>query len=297
MPRPPAPLVPLCLLLVALVAPAAETVAETPRVSASGFIRHWPGELPIVLSVPHDGAAKPADIPDRTSGVTVRDSYATALGHALRDALYARFGQAPQLVVCELSRKKVDCNREIAEGAAGQPVEVVRLGRGPIEAVLRFSTHLEAESAALQAENAALQAAMEALKEATADAALRAEAAEAEARRAKAAAISANRSPSAATRCGASRCSSTSSTASATRADTGLPPNVLKWMRVVMAFAMAGVVTTAASGQPLPMPLAIVTMSGITPCVSNPQKCVPVLPKPVCTSSAMHTPPAARMCS
>jgi len=121
MPRPLATLVPLCLASVALVATAAEPVAETPRVSASGFIRHWTGELPIVLSVPHDGAAKPADIPDRTSGVTVRDSYATALGHALRDALRARFGKAPQLVVCELSRKKVDCNREIGEGAAGQP--------------------------------------------------------------------------------------------------------------------------------------------------------------------------------
>ena len=121
MPRPLAPLVPLCLCLVALVAPAAEPVADAPRVSASGFVRHWPGELPVVLSVPHDGAARPADIPDRTSGVTVRDSYAAALGHALRDALRARFGQAPQLVVCELSRRKVDCNREIAEGAAGQP--------------------------------------------------------------------------------------------------------------------------------------------------------------------------------
>ena len=121
MPRPLTPLVPLCLLLVALSAPAAEPVTETPRVSASGFIRHWPGELPIVLSVPHDGTAKPADIPDRTSGVTVRDSYAAALAHAVRDALRARFGKAPQLVVCELSRKKVDCNREIAEGAAGQP--------------------------------------------------------------------------------------------------------------------------------------------------------------------------------
>ena len=111
----------LCVAVLTLVAPAAETAVDAPRISASGFIRHWPGELPIVLSVPHDGAAKPADIPDRTSGVTVRDSYAAALGHALRDALRARFGQAPQLVVCELSRKKVDCNREIGEGAAGQP--------------------------------------------------------------------------------------------------------------------------------------------------------------------------------
>ena len=121
MPRSTAPLVMLCVAGLTLVAPAAEPVTETPRVSASGFIRHWPGELPIVLSVPHDGAAKPADIPDRTRGVTVRDSYAVALGHALRDALRTRFGKAPQLVVCELSRKKVDCNREIGEGAAGQP--------------------------------------------------------------------------------------------------------------------------------------------------------------------------------
>jgi hypothetical protein len=121
MPRPPAPLVTLCLSLLTLVAQAAEPSAEAARVSASGFIRHWPGELPIVLSVPHDGAAKPADIPDRTRGVTVRDSYAAALAHALRDALRERCGAAPQLILCELSRKKVDCNREIGEGAAGQP--------------------------------------------------------------------------------------------------------------------------------------------------------------------------------
>jgi hypothetical protein len=121
MPRPTAPLVTLCLSLLTLVAPAAEPTAEVARISASGFIRHWPGELPVVLSVPHDGAAQPADIPDRPRGVTVRDSYAAALGHALRDALRERCGAAPQLIICELSRKKVDCNREIGEGAAGQP--------------------------------------------------------------------------------------------------------------------------------------------------------------------------------
>jgi hypothetical protein len=119
--RPTASLVTLCLSLLTLVAPAAEPTAEVARISASGFIRHWPGELPVVLSVPHDGAAKPADIPDRPRGVTVRDSYAAALGHALRDALRERCGAAPQLIICELSRKKVDCNREIGEGAAGQP--------------------------------------------------------------------------------------------------------------------------------------------------------------------------------
>lgn len=38
--------------------------------------------------------------------------------------------------------------------------------------------------------------------------------------------------------------------------------------------------------------LARVTMSGVTPWVWNPQKWLPVRPKPVCTSSAMQSPPA-----
>ena len=109
------------LLLVACApepsAPAAPTSTAPVPAGATGYIRHWPGELPIVLSVPHDGAIAPAGIPDRTAGVTVRDSHARALAEAIRDALRERFGRAPHLVVCELSRRKVDCNRPLAEGA------------------------------------------------------------------------------------------------------------------------------------------------------------------------------------
>lgn len=77
---------------------------------------------------------------------------------------------------------------------------------------------------------------------------------------------------------------------------TGFPPKVLKCSRCDIFLAISSVVTTAARGNPLPMPLAIVTMSGTTPWFSNPQNLVPVLPKPVCTSSAMQTPPAALTC-
>ena len=46
----------------------------------------------------------------------------------------------------------------------------------------------------------------------------------------------------------------------------GLPPNVLKWTRFFITSAISGrVVVIAPSGAPLPMPLAIVTMSGTTP--------------------------------
>jgi len=110
-----------CLLLVAC-APGPTGTAPV-RAGETGYIRHWPGELPIVLSVPHDGAIAPADIPDRTTGVTVRDSHARALAEAIRDALRERFGRAPHLIVCELSRRKVDCNRALAEGAT-DPVAI-----------------------------------------------------------------------------------------------------------------------------------------------------------------------------
>ena len=55
----------------------------------------------------------------------------------------------------------------------------------------------------------------------------------------------------------------TSSTASPTAAETGLPPNVLKYsIPLANASAIARVVTTAPSGWPLPIGLPIVTMSG-----------------------------------
>ena len=74
-----------------------------------------------------------------------------------------------------------------------------------------------------------------------------------------------------------------------------MPPKVLKYsIPLSNEAAISGVVTTAASGWPLPIGLPIVTMSGTTPCVSKPQKCVPTRPNPTCTSSAMQTPPAAR---
>ena len=100
---------------------APETGAKEFRTSASGYVRHWPGELPVVLSVPHDGAARPTEIADRRTGVIVRDTFAAAMATAMRDAMREKFGRAPHLVVCDLSRRKVDCNREIKEGAQGDP--------------------------------------------------------------------------------------------------------------------------------------------------------------------------------
>lgn len=44
----------------------------------------------------------------------------------------------------------------------------------------------------------------------------------------------------------------------------GDAPKVLKWSRCFSACATAGLVTTAPRAAPLPIPFAIVTMSGVT---------------------------------
>ena len=80
---------------------APSVAPSAPRVSTSGYIKYWPGTLPIVISVPHDGAVMPPDIPDRTEGVTVRDTYSRALAEAIRrlledDELLTRI---PRLIV------------------------------------------------------------------------------------------------------------------------------------------------------------------------------------------------------
>src|SRR6266404_1985887 len=58
-----------------------------------------------------------------------------------------------------------------------------------------------------------------------------------------------------------------------------------------MDSAISLVQVTPPSGMPLPMPLAIVIMSGFTPQCSMPHHLSPVRPKPVCTSSEMNNPP------
>ncbi len=65
---------------------------------------------------------------------------------------------------------------------------------------------------------------------------------------------------------------------------SGLPPKV----EIELAprqFMISARATTPPRAKPLAMPLAKVMMSGVMPCAWKPQKCSPVRPHPVCTSS------------
>lgn len=72
-----------------------------------------------MISVPHGGALTPASIPNRTVGTTVTDTNTVELGRALSDALRARTGRTPHLVIVHLRRTKLDANREVVEAAQG----------------------------------------------------------------------------------------------------------------------------------------------------------------------------------
>src|SRR5688572_2077659 len=96
----------------------------TPGVSyfgRSNYIEYIAGELPMIFSEPHGGALNPAEIPDRTYGTFATDSNVEDLVRKLRTEFGNRFGLLPHSVMCRLDRQKIDCNREIVEGAQGDP--------------------------------------------------------------------------------------------------------------------------------------------------------------------------------
>ena len=77
------------------------------------------GNAPIVLSAPHGGTLLPAEIPDRTSGETVRDTNTDTLAVVISNTFAASHNHRPHVIIMRLHRRKVDANREIVEAAQG----------------------------------------------------------------------------------------------------------------------------------------------------------------------------------
>jgi len=91
---------------------------------ANNYIEYKAGNLPILLSAPHGGLLTPSSIPDRNcSGCTTVNDYNTQeLARALYDAIYARSGCYPYMVINRLHRRKLDANRDLPEAADGDPI-------------------------------------------------------------------------------------------------------------------------------------------------------------------------------
>lgn len=93
----------------------------------NNYIEYQTGTLPIVISVPHGGSLVPSDIPNRTCNnpTTVTDAFTIEMAAEIKKSLYAKTGCYPHIIICHLKRTKLDCNRNISEGACNNPVAEV----------------------------------------------------------------------------------------------------------------------------------------------------------------------------
>ena len=102
-------------------APVANYLPGVSYFGRNDYVEYIPGELPVVLSVPHGGDLTPTEISNRRSGTLVTDRNTVELTHAVRDALIDLTGYAPHVVVSHLRRTKLDPNREIEEATQADP--------------------------------------------------------------------------------------------------------------------------------------------------------------------------------
>ncbi len=91
--------------------------------SPNNYIEYHVGTVPIILSAPHGGNITPANIPDRTCNnpTLITDGKMKELAFATDSFFHAKTGCRLHLILCNLKRTKLDCNRNLADGACGNP--------------------------------------------------------------------------------------------------------------------------------------------------------------------------------
>jgi hypothetical protein len=111
----------LGLYLVCTLASGQDTIPGQFRHNQDGFIEYIPGNMPVVISIPHGGSLLPATIPERPciNCAKHRDTLTIEIGLGLRDIIYERTGFAPYIIINNLHRTRLDPNRNIDEAADG----------------------------------------------------------------------------------------------------------------------------------------------------------------------------------
>ena len=91
----------------------------------SNYIEYIAGDMPVIFSVPHGGSLTPPEIPNRNCAgysadcATISDAETEELARAIQQSFHGHFSHTPHVIICRLKRTKIDANRDIWEGAAG----------------------------------------------------------------------------------------------------------------------------------------------------------------------------------
>lgn len=81
------------------------------------YIEYLAGNFPLIISVPHGGHLKPAEIADRTGSVGRYDVNTQELARYIAGAIFDKTGKWPHIIFNRLHRIKLDANREIKRAA------------------------------------------------------------------------------------------------------------------------------------------------------------------------------------
>jgi hypothetical protein len=113
---------PIKLLLI-LVLVFSNANAQSIIWGTNNYIEYQVGTLPLVISVPHGGNMEPSSIPDRTCNnpVYAVDAFTIETAMAIKSRLFAVTGCYPHIIISHLKRNKLDPNRNMADGACGNP--------------------------------------------------------------------------------------------------------------------------------------------------------------------------------
>lgn len=86
---------------------------------SNNYVKFIVGDLksPIILASPHDGTIIPNNWPERDhpDAVTVRDLYVSALTTEIANALYAKTGLRPHVIINDVARSRMEPNRSLEE--------------------------------------------------------------------------------------------------------------------------------------------------------------------------------------
>jgi hypothetical protein len=115
----------VCSTAVTILAQDSTFIPGRSYFGSNNYIEYIAGNSPYIISAPHDGFLTPTEIPDRTGNVpTDHDSYIQDLIRKVGQAVFAREGRYPHIIICHLARIKLDADRDLAEAAQGNPFAV-----------------------------------------------------------------------------------------------------------------------------------------------------------------------------
>jgi len=91
---------------------------------ANEYIEFIPGNMPLIISVPHGGYTEPSNMQDRDCGWNHSDTKCIEIAKMIKDSIFAITGKYPYIILNNLKRSKLDPNREEFEATCGDSVSL-----------------------------------------------------------------------------------------------------------------------------------------------------------------------------